>query len=36
MVRKIVVVFDGLKAGRFAKEAQMVDRDEFWQQSLKR
>ena len=36
MVGKVVVVFDGLKAGRFAEEAQMVDWNRFWEQGLKR
>ena len=31
MVGEVVVIFDGLKAGRFAKEAQMMDRNRFWE-----
>ena len=35
MVGKVVVVFNGLKGGRFAEETQMMDWNGFRQQSLK-
>ena len=32
VVREVVVVFDGLKSGRFAEEAEMMDRNGEWEE----